>query len=423
MVAIRPTPAPPPRETLLTDRDTARPGPSAERWYHASVAAFMMPAGIQSVMLAWLLAIELGQPAARFGVTQMLGQLPALLLLMVGGWLADRVDARRVLIGAQLAAIVMPLALTVALATGALGEAMVLAYALAWGVVSAFALPARDGLLNRVAGGQVQRMVTVAIGVQFGTQMLGQLLAGRAGQWGAPPILLAQAALLAVGVYAAWRLPAAAPAAPAAGRASMWREIGGGFALLFRDVTIRATFLLLVGMGVFFAGVMVVLIPLAVRDLYGGGAQDIAVALTAFALGTLSSVALLMRRGGVAVPGRALCLSQFGGCAALTPIAADIGLWAFDACIFVWGMCGGLAMSMSRTILQENAPASHRSRVMAAFSVASAGGAPLGSLVMGLTIGVLGARAAVLVPIAGVALTTIGVMLTHPLWRLRSQGR
>jgi hypothetical protein len=29
----------------------------------------------------------------------------------------------------------------------------------------------------------------------------------------------------------------------------------------------------------------------------------------------------------------------------------------------------------------------------------------------------------VLVPIAGVALTTIGVMLTHPLWRLRSQGR
>jgi len=167
----------------------------------------------------------------------------------------------------------------------------------------------------------------------------------------------------------------------------------------------------------------VVLIPLAVRDLHGGGASDIAVALVAFGLGTLVSVALLMRRGGVAVPGRALCLSQFGGCLALTPIATPIGLWAFDACIFVWGMCGGLAMTMSRTILQENAPASHRSRVMAAFSVASAGGAPIGSLLMGLAIGAFGVRAAVLIPIAGVALTTIGVMATHPLWRLRSQGR
>jgi hypothetical protein len=290
-------------------------------------------------------------------------------------------------------------------------------------VVSAFAMPARDGLLNRVAGGQVQRMVTVAIGVQFGTQMLGQLLAGRAADWGPISILLAQTVMLAVGVHAAWRLPPAPSPAPSGARASMAREIAGGFALLFRDRTIRATFLLLVGMGVFFAGVMVVLIPLAVRDLHGGGAPDIAIALVAFGLGTLVSVALLMRRGGVAVPGRALCLSQFGGCLALTPIATPIGLWAFDACIFVWGMCGGLAMTMSRTILQENAPASHRSRVMAAFSVASAGGAPIGSLLMGLAIGAIGVRAAVLIPIAGVALTTIGVMSTHPLWRLRSQGR
>lgn len=412
---------------MTTPTSTPHPIPSsaaAARWYHTGVAAYMAPAGIQSVMLAWLLAIELGQPAARFGVTQMLGQLPALLLLMVGGWLADRVDARRVLIGAQLLAIVMPLTLAAAIALDALSEPMVLAYALAWGVVSAFALPARDGLLNRVAGGQVQRMVTVAIGVQFGTQMLGQLLAGRAADWGPITILLAQTAMLVVGVYAAWRLPAAAPPAPGQGpRASMAREIAGGFALLFRDPTIRATFLLLVGMGVFFAGVMVVLIPLAVRDLHGGGAADIAVALVAFGMGTLVSVALLMRRGGVAVPGRALCLSQFGGCLALTPIATPIGLWAFDLCIFVWGMCGGLAMTMSRTILQENAPASHRSRVMAAFSVASAGGAPVGSLLMGLAIGAIGVRAAVLIPIAGVTLTTIGVMSTHPLWRLRSLGR
>jgi hypothetical protein len=77
------------------------PGAAAARCDHTSVATVMAPADIQSVMLAWLLALELGRPVARFGVTQMPGQL----LMMVGGWGADRVDALRVLIGAQLLAI------------------------------------------------------------------------------------------------------------------------------------------------------------------------------------------------------------------------------------------------------------------------------------------------------------------------------
>ncbi len=225
---------------------------SAAGWYFASVAAFMIPTGIQSVLLSYLLAIELHQPAQRFGVAQMLGQLPVLML-----W------------------------------RGQISEAMVLTYAIIWGVISAFALPARDGMLNRVAGSNVQRTVTMAMGIQFGTQMLGQALSGRAGAWGPIGILMT--------------------------------EIGGGLSVLFSDPTIRATFLLICGMGVFFAGVMVVLIPLAIRDLYAGGAQDITIGLIAFGLGSLVSIGALIRIGG--------------------------------------GVA--MSMSMSRTIMQENAPATH----------------------------------------------------------------
>ena len=42
---------------------------------------------------------------------------------------------------------------------------------------------------------------------------------------------------------------------------------------------------------------------------------------------------------------------------------------------------------------------------------------------MGLAIGALGARQAVLIPVAGVLLITLAVMATHPLWRVRSAGR
>ena len=103
-------------------------------WYFASVAAFMIPTGIQSVMLSYLLAIELHQPASRFGITQMLGQLPVLVLLVFGGWLADRADPRRLLIGLQAGAALMPVLLAVALWRGRVGETMVLLYAVVWGV-------------------------------------------------------------------------------------------------------------------------------------------------------------------------------------------------------------------------------------------------------------------------------------------------
>jgi MFS family permease len=394
------------------------------RWYFASVSGFMVPLGIQSVLLSYLLAITLKQPAERFGITQMLGQLPMLLLLLVGGWLADRVDPRRLLIGLHSAGIVMPLLLAIVLWQGQVSEAVVLLYALVWGVISAFAMPARDGLLNRVAGGQVQRMVTITMGIQFGMQMLGQAFAGQAERWGPVGILLVQCAVLALGAYAASRLPAqrTADLANRAARGPILRELGEGLQVLFSDPPIRATFLLLCGMGLFFAGVFVVLIPLAVRDLYAGGASDIAIAMIAFGMGTLTSIVVLVRRGGVRMPGRALCVSQFAGCAALAPIGLAAPVWVFYLCIFAWGMCGGVAMSMSRTIMQELAPATHRSRVMAAFSIATGGGSPLGSLLMGYAISALGVRWSVLVPIIGVTLTTASVMATHSLWRLRSRS-
>jgi hypothetical protein len=58
-------------------------------------------------------------------------------------------------------------------------------------------------------------------------------------------------------------------------------------------------------MGVFFGGFLLVMLPLAVRDLYHCGAQDIATAYVMFAAGTLLSIAWLTRRGGVRQPGRA----------------------------------------------------------------------------------------------------------------------
>lgn len=406
----------------MSDVENGRPA----AWYLASVATFMIPAGIQTVLLPYLLAIELNQPAERFGMTQMIGQLPILVLLLCGGWLADRIDPRRLLMWIQAAAIATPLLLAFCLWRGQVSEGLLLLYAVAWGLSTAFAMPARDGLLNRVAGADVQRMVTMAMGMQFGAMMVGQALGGRAAHWGSIGILLLQCAVLAFGIFATSRLPAAtARLTQAKGgplRESLWREFGSGMSLIFSDPPMRATFLLALGMGVFFMGSYVVLLPLVIRDLYAGGAQDIASCYIVFGIGTVISTVVLARRGGTAFAGRALTIALLGGCGALAPLLLAPPQWFFHLCIFAWGLCGGVAMSMSRTILQERAPASHQARVMAALALATIGGGPIGSLFIGLAVAAVGARISVLLPVLGVAICTAGVLATHAIWRWRSRA-
>ncbi len=184
------------------------------------------------------------------------------------------------------------------------------------------------------------------------------------------------------------------------------------------DAPMRATLLLTAGMGVFFGGVFMVLIPLAVRDLFAGGAQDISAAYIAFGIGTLISIVVLTRRGGVAGTGRALAGALLAGSAALCPLLLAPPQATFYGCIFCWGLCGGVAMSMSRTILQERAPPSHQSRVMAALSLTTVGGGPVGALITGLVVAAVGVRWATLMPVLGVTAITLAVLATHDIWHL-----
>jgi MFS family permease len=395
--------------------------PSSARWFLTSVVTYMIPNGIQMVMLSYLMAIELKQAPGSFGVTQMVGQLPLLLFLLMGGWVADRVDSRRWLMTLQTIGLIMPLVLAILVWRNAVTEGSILIYAMVWGVVGAFSLPARDGLLRRVAGTNVQRMVGLAIGTQFGAQMIGQALAGQATRLGTVTVLVLEAALLSAGIFVASRLPSGR-AKQAASKGSLMNELGAGLSMIFSTPVLMANYIISSGMGVFFGGVFLVLIPLAVRDLYHGGASDIASAYVMFAAGTLLSIAWLTQRGGARRPGRALVTTQFTACAALLPISIGVPIWGFYLCIFLWGLSAGVAMTMSRTIMQEQAPSSHQARIMAALTLMTTGGGPLGAFITGQAIEGVGVQGAVMLPILGVLGCTVAALATHSMINLDSRS-
>jgi len=381
----------------------------------------MIPNGIQMVMLSYLMAIELNQSAGSFGITQMIGQLPLLLFLLMGGWVADRVDSRHWLMTLQGIGLIMPLVLAILVWRNAVTEGSILLYAMVWGVVGAFSLPSRDGLLRRVAGSNVQRMVGLAIATQFAAQMIGQAFAGQASRLGTVTVLIIEAVFLTAGIYVASRLPGGR-APQTSSKGPILRELGAGLSMIVSTPVLTANYLISTGMGVFFGGVFLVLIPLAVRDLYHGGAQDIASAYVMFAAGTLLSIAWLTQRGGSRRPGRSLVATQFTACAALLPISLGIPIWGFYLCIFFWGLSAGVAMTMSRTIMQEQAPASHQARIMAALTLMTTGGGPLGAFITGQAIEAVGVQGAVMLPILGVLGCTVAALSTHSMINLDSRS-
>ena len=174
-------------------------------------------------------------------------------------------------------------------------------------------------------------------------------------------------------------------------------------------------------LGVFVIGAFQVLFPLIVRDAYGGTeaqqAGRLGVLLAGFWGACFVSAVLLSRIKPLRRPGRALLSSHLVGAAALFTFAIETPFYWFLAVVVLWGLVAGVAMSMSRTIVQGAASPGFLGRVLAVYSMGFMGGAPLGSAVVGYAAHEWGARASALLPAAGLSVAAIALALATPLWR------
>ena len=107
-----PEPGPP---ELRAERTTETGGLS---WFLAGAASWFTGYGMQGVLFSTLLVVELGEGPARVGAAQSALMVPAVVLILLGGAVADRVDRRRLLIALHVAAAGIVLTLCAVLANG-----------------------------------------------------------------------------------------------------------------------------------------------------------------------------------------------------------------------------------------------------------------------------------------------------------------
>ncbi|WP_108818836.1 MFS transporter [Pseudovibrio sp. Alg231-02] len=226
--------------------------------------------------------------------------------------------------------------------------------------------------------------------------------------------------LFLVGITTSLRLPDT-PALTAKDRPSILSEIPEGLALVLSSKTLRLPVFLMSSAGLILGGPYAVLVPLMLRDTYHATGFDFAFAFAVFMVGGACSSGMLLKLGAIRNPVPLLVVGYSMGSFALLFWAMSPPYWAFLGSIFFWGVGGGICLNMSRTILQEQAPSTHKSRVLSVMYLGDEGGAPVGSLITGVLITTFSLSSASIIP--GVVVLLISLLLLLVLSAQRSEAK
>ena len=390
-------------------------------YYLFGTASWFMAYGIQSVMFAWLVTMVLKESPERVGIAQMSLLLPGTLLILVGGSYADRFGGRKVVVIAQSFAVLASAYLLFVVGTDRLSYSLIVGYALLMGLAQAFVTPSRDSLLNEVSEGRLQRTVMLTSTMQFGMQMVGFMVAALSDAVGPEMILLVQSLALILGALSFARIRDDAPRRKP-DQLRLLRSVVDGAETVFSSPSMRMVMIQNVAMAMFFMGSYIVTMPLLVRDVFAGSAQDLALMNGVNSLGLVLTILLLLKLGDVRRQGRALILAQGVGAVVLgsAGLAPNFTLWVLA--LFVWGTCGGLAMTMSRTIMQAQAPENQRGRVMSFYSFSFMGAGPVGAILCGYLVELFGPQSALMIAAVCMLVVVVSVGFGSALWGLEGHA-
>jgi predicted MFS family arabinose efflux permease len=387
--------------------------------YLSSTAFFGVSFSMQQLLVAWLLVGVLALPADQVGVSQALIGAPGIFLILWGGAAADRMDMRQVLVVAFAIAPVFPIALLLFNQADLLNVYTVTLWGIGMGVVTSYANPAQQAILNRVTGHDLQKGVTASTAIGFLVQMAGLMVAGQMERFGLPFVLVVQAICLAISAVLIRSIAAQAPN-PNAAQTSALRNIADGFRATFQHRVVFDVLAITFVSSIFNAGAFFMVLPFIIKRIYDGDATLLATMLIVFYGGAMIANLVMLRYMPFAHPGRLFLVLQLSRVVILFLLWIEPSWALLVTAIILWGLNMGVTSTLARTIVQESAEAEFRGRVLSVFSLGMMGSMPIGALVLGVLIEAFGTLNALLPAIGTSVLVFIyGAGFTE-IWRYRS---
>jgi MFS family permease len=341
-------------------------------------------------------------------LVQTANSVPAVLLALLTGAVADIVDRRRLALGAQLMmlAAVAGLALLTLTDTVTAAAALGLTFALGAGMAATFVIyqaltpdfVPRAELPAAVALNGVAINLARAIGPAMAGLVIAILSAGA--------VFAVEAGLMAlvIAVMVALRAPGRNRAAPE--RLAPAMRAGLRFVRFSRPV--RAV---LVRGALFsvFASALWALLPVVALNRLDLGSGGFGLLMGCVGAGAISGAALLPRMRRRRSLDHLLVAATLGVAGGLLVLAYVSSVPLVGLAVFLTGGCWLTVLSSLNTSAQRVAPGWVRGRTLATFQLVMQGGLALGSLALGLVTGAAGVRAALLIGAGGLAAGVLGV--------------
>ncbi len=367
------------------------------RLFFAGQSVSVIGTWMGRVAIGWLV-YRLTGSAAMLGVVAFIGAIPAFTLAPFGGSVVDWSDRYRVLLASQAGLGLVALALGALVLTGseAIGPVMVLAMLM--GVVRAFDIPARQAMVVDLVddrddlGNAIALNSTMINGAKLIGPMVGGLVIAAVGEG-----ILFLADGISYGFVIAALLAMRLPARHRPKRNSAFAaHFVEGWRYARTSVPIR-NLLGLMAMVSLLAVPYIVLLPIFADKVIGGGAKTLGFLTAAGGAGAMVGGMYLASRRSIVGLERVIGLGAALFGAALIAFSLVDRLWPAMLLLPLAGFGMMTVMSGANTALQTLVDDDKRGRIMALFTMAFMGAAPIGNLIAGFVAEHLGAQRTVAV--------------------------
>ncbi len=338
---------------------------------------------MQRIALGWLI-YRISDSAFLLGLVGFAGQLPIFLFSPLAGVLVDRMDRYRLLLMAQVAAMLQALALALLVLANYIVIWHIMLLSILLGVINAIEVTVRQSFMVQMIDRKEDLGNAIALNSSMvnGARLIGPSIAGILIRWFGEGICFLINGISYVAVIWALVMMQLPPQPMLERRAKALEELVVGFRYGFGFAPIRAIILLLslvslMGMS------YVVLMPIFARDILHGGPDTLGYLMAAAGVGALIGALSLAARQSVIGLGKWIAAGAAILGIGLSLAALSRQVWLSLLLLLVVGFGMMVQMAASNTILQTIVDDDKRGRVMSFYVMALMGMAPFGSLFAG----------------------------------------
>jgi len=345
---------------------------------------FVLVQSTQRFAFVWL-ALDLGARSDISGVILFVMGIPALLISLPVGVMSDRMNRRTLLMGSQLGALAITIAIATMVTTGHITTSWAIAGSFVAGIFIALGSPVRTAMIptvvpkDKLVGAIAVSTIGSNIGLIIGPATAGPVIK----VWGIQGAFWLQAVLYVIGFLVL--LPLKIPAVPVMPRRKMKDEIFEGVKFINRTESVRSLYVLLSSSTLFMMAPWIVLGPQIAREQAGATGSQTTAMFALLGVGQfLTSMAIMRFNHKMIRKGLWFMCGLVWGSSVQILLGQSNSIAMMSIFLFMWGLGGGFYMNLNQTLIQNNTPQEVMGRVMAIHSLLMSGLAPAGALFVGV---------------------------------------